>query len=275
VAIEEHGTAALVLPDGEEVLVRVRQSDHARTTRIRLGPRKRPEIILAAEAHPTDASRLLEHRSSWIANKLAAVRALGESDELGLEATDRLPLDGQLLPVDVRWAKRPTARRTPDGRVCACGPDEEAIVAALERWYRREARILLGHMLEHEAQRLRIGYRRLTVRDPKRRWGSCSSAGDISLSWRLVLTPASVRRYVVVHELLHVRVPSHSRAFWRSVEIAYPGWRESVSWLSRHGSEVRRFRCDAAARAGEPRRLADDSASEGAERLDLPTWDDR
>jgi len=244
-AIREHGSAALLLPDGESVLVRVRQSDRARTTRILLGPERTPEIILAAGTPADEAPRLLEHRSEWVASKLAVSRAFREGDELGLEGGDGLPLDGAFVPVQVEWSSRVSAKRTPDGGLHVRGPNRDTMGAAIERWYRREARSLLAQALEAEAGRLGIDFRRLVVRDPKRRWGSCSSEGDISLSWRLLLAPETVRRYVVVHELLHVRVPSHSRAFWRSVEIAFPNWQEPASWLRRHGAEVRGFRCHA------------------------------
>lgn len=250
--IQEHGSAALILPDGKSVLVRVRQSDRARTTRIVLGPERLPEIILAAGTPAEEAPSLLENRRDWLARKLNDARGLCGGTELGLELSTGLPLDGARLPLKIERGPRAAARRAPDGFLGVSGPDQEAMSSAIERWYRREARKLLNEMLEDEAERLGVDYRCLMVRDPRRRWGSCSTAGDISLSWRLVLMPASVRRYVIVHELLHVRVPSHSRAYWRLVEVANPGWQESAAWLRRHGAEVRRFGCHAALREAIP-----------------------
>lgn len=231
----------MLLPDGETVSVRVRASDRARTTRILLGPERAPEIILACGIPPERAAALLESRGDWVAGKLAESRTVSGQEELGLRRLGALPFDGAHLPVWAIRGSRPRVSRTADGGLRVYGPDEQTMGAAIERWYRREARRLLGAVVDREAGRLGVGYCRLSVRDPRRRWGSCSSRAHISLSWRLVLVPEMVRAHVVVHELLHLRIPNHGRGFWRLVEAADPGWRESVAWLRRHGAEVRNF----------------------------------
>ncbi|HEY2431839.1 MAG TPA: SprT family zinc-dependent metalloprotease [Vicinamibacterales bacterium] len=80
--------------------------------------------------------------------------------------------------------------------------------------------------------------RRITIRDQRSRWGSCSPKAHIALNYRLLLMPESVRDYILVHELMHLRQPDHSRAFWRLVEAACPAFREAERWLRRHGSAL-------------------------------------
>jgi predicted metal-dependent hydrolase len=80
-----------------------------------------------------------------------------------------------------------------------------------------------------------VAYTRLTVRDPRSRWGSCSTTGALSLSWRLVMAPARVAEYVVVHEVAHLAEMNHSPAFWRLVAGRWPGYADDVEWLRRHG----------------------------------------
>jgi predicted metal-dependent hydrolase len=75
---------------------------------------------------------------------------------------------------------------------------------------------------------------RVTIRDQRSRWGSCSPNGDISLNWRLITMPAAVRDYVLLHELAHLREPNHSRRFWRLVSQICPGWRDARQWLREH-----------------------------------------
>src|SRR5438552_2575399 len=82
-----------------------------------------------------------------------------------------------------------------------------------------------------EAQRLQIRFNSVAIRDQKTRWGSCSAMGNVSFSWRLVLCPPEVLEYVVIHELLHRRESNHSKAFWRLLDQARPGWREQARWL--------------------------------------------
>jgi predicted metal-dependent hydrolase len=78
--------------------------------------------------------------------------------------------------------------------------------------------------------------RRVTVRNQRSRWGSCSRRGTISLNWRLVQTPPSVRDYLVLHELAHFKEMNHSRRFWREVERICPGFREAERWLKQHSA---------------------------------------
>jgi predicted metal-dependent hydrolase len=79
---------------------------------------------------------------------------------------------------------------------------------------------------------------RVSVRNQRSRWGSCSSAGTVALNWRLIQMPASVSDYVILHELMHLRQPNHSRAFWREVAGVCSHWRESERWLRTHGREL-------------------------------------
>ncbi len=79
---------------------------------------------------------------------------------------------------------------------------------------------------------------RVSVRNQRSRWGSCSTTGTVALNWRLIQMPASVSDYVILHELMHLRQPNHSRAFWREVAGVCSHWRESERWLRTHGREL-------------------------------------
>ena len=79
---------------------------------------------------------------------------------------------------------------------------------------------------------------RVTIRGQRSRWGSCSPKGHIALNFRLMLTPPDVREYILIHELMHLKQPDHSRKFWRHVEAACPGFREAEHWLRKNGSSL-------------------------------------
>ncbi|MCD7723935.1 MAG: M48 family metallopeptidase [Clostridiales bacterium] len=81
-------------------------------------------------------------------------------------------------------------------------------------------------------------YRRITVRDQKTRWGSCSAKGTLSFNWRLMLAPPAVLDYVVVHELCHLTHMDHSPAFWQAVGEVCPDYRACRQWLKEHGQEL-------------------------------------
>ena len=81
--------------------------------------------------------------------------------------------------------------------------------------------------------------KRVSVRNQRSRWGSCSARGVVSLNWRLVQTPDFVRDYIIVHELMHLREMNHSSRFWKLVYEAYPRTDEAEKWLKRHAGLLR------------------------------------
>ena len=79
---------------------------------------------------------------------------------------------------------------------------------------------------------------RVTIRNQRSRWGSCSSRGHITLNFRLMLMPPEVREYILIHELMHLKQANHSIRFWRLVEAACPGFRDAERWLKKHGPSL-------------------------------------
>ena len=112
----------------------------------------------------------------------------------------------------------------------------------MESWYRAEARRQIAVVVSREARRLGVRPGRLGIRDPRTRWGSCSAHGNLSFSWRLVIAPAEVLEYVVVHELCHLRELNHSKRFYRLLDEARPGWRSQSNWLRDFGQELLDYR---------------------------------
>lgn len=107
---------------------------------------------------------------------------------------------------------------------------------ALERLFARRARIELPARTWELAAETGMGVRQVLVRNQRTRWGSCSASGTISLNWRLVQVPETVRDYIIYHELMHLREMNHSARFWARVGEVFPGWREAETWLKRNGS---------------------------------------
>lgn len=102
------------------------------------------------------------------------------------------------------------------------------------RELRRRAVRELPVRLSVFAERHRLAVSRVSVRNQRSRWGSCSPSGHICLNWRLVLMPDTVRDYVLVHELMHLRRLDHSPQFWRLVAHACPDYEHSRRWLREH-----------------------------------------
>jgi predicted metal-dependent hydrolase len=179
----------------------------------------------------------------------------------------RLPLDEpplDIVYVRMRRARRYVMRVRPDGAVRVTiprgGSQAEARRFADRHldWARRQraktaatrrppeaekalraeaARTLPPRLLELAAAH-GLTVARVSIRDQRSRWGSCSPKAHIALNYRLMLMPEFVREYILIHELMHLTQADHSRKFWRLVEAACPGFREAERWLRRHGPSL-------------------------------------
>ena len=103
-----------------------------------------------------------------------------------------------------------------------------------QRHLRVRARRELPARLLELAEPLGLSVRRISVRNQRQRWGSCSPSGLICLNWRLITMPDWIRDYVLYHELMHLKRMDHSPAFWRLVAQVCPRYQEARRWLRRH-----------------------------------------
>ena len=92
--------------------------------------------------------------------------------------------------------------------------------------------------VSYYAKQIGVTYVKITIRNQKTRWGSCSSKGNLNFNCLLMLTPPEVIDYVVVHELCHRKEMNHSRAFWAEVEKILPDYKEQVKWLKENGGQI-------------------------------------
>lgn len=111
---------------------------------------------------------------------------------------------------------------------------------AEEQVFRMQAAEIFGRKAAYYAERMGVSYNKITIRDQKTRWGSCSGKGNLNFNWRLVLAPVAVLDYVVVHELAHRKEMNHSSRFWNIVGEMMPDYQTHRSWLRNHGNNLMR-----------------------------------
>jgi predicted metal-dependent hydrolase len=126
-----------------------------------------------------------------------------------------------------------TQRARAQGQAAAYTAEERASLRA------RAVEELPGRLRELARLHGVEGLTRVSIRNQRTRWGSCGRDGHICLNWRLVLMPAAVRDYVLIHELMHLRRMDHSPAYWRLVAAACPAYRGARAWLRLHGRTLR------------------------------------
>ena len=108
---------------------------------------------------------------------------------------------------------------------------------AEKKYYRNLAREVLGARTGYYARKMGVTYGRISIREQKTRWGSCSSVGNLNYNWKLVLMPEQVMDYVVIHELAHRKEMNHSARFYAVVAQQMPDYKVWQSWLKEHGRE--------------------------------------
>ena len=106
------------------------------------------------------------------------------------------------------------------------------------RRYMETARDIFTRKAAYYASIMGVTYGRISIREQKTRWGSCSSKGNLNFNWRLIFAPDEVLDYIVVHELAHRKEMNHSPAFYRIVESVLPEYKKEQKWLREHGESL-------------------------------------
>jgi predicted metal-dependent hydrolase len=223
----------------------------ARARRIRIEIRSAEEVwlIVPRWASLREAQAFLQERRAWVERKLAEQLLRRRTRPVDVAAmrwdgSDRLPLRGIDTPLRIEPARlrRVTVRFDGDGIRLFCPlaaiHQPNGLVRALTAALREEAKRDASRFLAEEAARLGVSFQGPRIADQKSLWGSCAAGGLISLSWRLVLAPPAVFRYVVVHELCHLRHRDHSEDFWALVAAQMPDYVTHYRWLREQGERL-------------------------------------
>ncbi len=233
-------SAITVAFDGEVYLVQLRRNRLARRYTLRIHSARREVVLtLPPRGSLKQAREFAEKHGAWMAARLQRL-------------PQPLPFaDGAVLPlrgIDHRIEHRPHARGTAwieagsDGAQLLCVAGAGPHVARRVRDYlKRQAKRDLEAASKQAAAALGVTVKRVSIRDQSSRWGSCSTTGVLSYSWRLILAPPYVLDYLAAHEAAHLVEMNHSRAFWRQVERICPDFKRAKAWLDAHGADLHRY----------------------------------
>ena len=223
--------------DGAIYPIQLRRHAQTRRYTLRVQAANRAVVLtMPLRGCVKEARSFAERNGGWIAARLKRLpQAIPFAD--GLE----LPLRG----VPHRIAHRATrgtvwieAGEPP--LLCAAG-DRAHLARRVRDFLKREAKRDLEAASRRYAAMLGVAVKRVSVRDQTSRWGSCTAAGVLSYSWRLILAPAYVLDYLAAHEVAHLVEMNHSRKFWRVVAHICPGWQRAKAWLDTHGTALHRY----------------------------------
>jgi predicted metal-dependent hydrolase len=233
--------ATLVVKHGSQVFaIRLRRHRRARRYTLRIHPTDR-EAILTMPPRGTlrDAREFAELHGGWIAARLGRLPKAAP-----FQPGTIVPLRGSPHRIVHRAGERGTVwaetRDSGEKIICVAG-DVKFTDRRVHDFLKREARRDLQKSAQDHAQALGVRVKRISIRDQSSRWGSCTSAGSLSFSWRLILAPPFVLDYLAAHEVAHLVEMNHSPRFWKVVGRVCSHVERAKSWLDTYGNDLHRY----------------------------------
>lgn len=223
-----------ILPGDPPIKVTLRRSARARRLSLRVS-RLDGRVTLTMPKGLGDAEGLsfAREKQGWLRAQLSRAVAPVRPGIGG-----QVPFGGQMHDIVAGPGRQ--VRRV-DGRLEVPGAAEQ-VPARLAGFFKAEARDLLTDAADRYADKLGREYARITLRDTRSRWGSCTADGGLMFSWRLVMAPPNVLAYVAAHEVAHLVEMNHAPAFWALVETLFGDPSEQRRWLRQKGDTLHGYR---------------------------------
>lgn len=218
---------------GGDIPVLLRRSARARRMTLRV-TRAEGQVVLTLpmRASLSEGRAFAESRADW----LRRVRAdLPQAQIVAPGAL--LPVEGRLL----RVAPAPLRATRAEGDLLLV-PEARPTGASVAAFLKHLAHTRLVAASDHHAARLGRGFRSISLRDTRSRWGSCTHDGRLMFSWRLAMAPPEVLDYVAAHEVAHLAHMDHSPAFWAATGRLVPDWQKHRAWLRQNGPDLLAWR---------------------------------
>ncbi|TVP69096.1 MAG: M48 family peptidase [Rhodobacteraceae bacterium] len=230
------------LPGPPPVTVTLRRSTQVRRLNLRVsGLDGQVTLSMPRDLPQYTALQFLIEKEGWLRKALARIpdqRRVMPGQEILLRGT---PVRISACPDLRRVLERDGALLVPQDA------SETRTTARLAGYLKASARVELLAAAQHYAARLGRPITAVTLRDTRSRWGSCTSQGRLMFSWRLIMAPPEVLRYVAAHEVAHLRHMDHSRAFWGCVGDLMPDYAAHRAWLRNHGAMLHSYAFDPSA----------------------------
>lgn len=218
--------------------ITIKRLQSSRSLRLRVFDDGRIVLTAPLRAPQQLIDRFLDEHQGWLRDTLAV--SAKKQQALTAER-DTIFFRGKAFQFRLAITKRrPSVSLTGDQIVVSAPTEDHATVRPiLEKWLRTQATNRFSERVPLLADLVGCDVQRVTIRDQRTRWGSCSSRNTISLNWRLIMAPDSVSDYVIYHELAHLTHMNHSAKFWQLVSGYIPSYKEAEKWLKDHHTLLR------------------------------------
>ncbi len=240
--VKSPAKSQLVL-DGRAIEVTLRANHRAKRIILRID--KSGDGVVLTVPPGTSHNKAIEFAASqgpWICQQLAK-----QPEQVELQAGQMIPIRDEPHKIVARldrrtpvWQEHVLTGQGAENILCVTG-DENHHARRIKDWLKKQARADLAQAAFIYAEKMDTKVRRISIRDTASRWGSCSSNGSLSFSWRLVLAPPFVLDYVAAHEVAHLTEMNHSPAFWSLVEKHCSETSVAKKWLKKNGRSLHRY----------------------------------
>jgi hypothetical protein len=222
---------------GRQVPLLLARNPRARRYVLRLRPDGTARVTIPRGGSESEARRFAERHSAWLEQQLQRATERPHEREKWLPGTE-FYFRGELVKIETGTNEGSNVVQFGSERIKIAGLASDMRPAIEKHLWGLAAKEFPSKVFAY-ATFHRLTVNRVTVRNQKSRWGSCSRRGTISLNWRLIQTPEFVRDYIILHELMHLRQMNHSARFWQEVERVCPNYLLAEKWLKQHTALLR------------------------------------
>lgn len=220
--------------DGFDVPVTIAENPRSRRLTLRIQPGGEELRMSVPPQTPfREVDAFLQKHRNWVAARLSRmpkVQSIAEGEIINLRGLPHLVVHigrGRGVVKSVLLEEE---------RQIQVYGDERHLPRRVLDFLKKQAREDLLNAVDFHAGRLGVKPKSISIRDSKTRWGSCSSNGTLSFSWRIILAPSDILDYLAAHEVAHLREMNHSPRFWKLVEETCPHTKQSRAWLKANGA---------------------------------------
>ena len=211
--------------DGTITIIR-RPVRHAR---LRVREDTSVQLIVPEDFEQVEIDRIVQKKTAWIEQHQRSFRNRAAKayhvPECGILLFNQVFTFGRVGELGYKVVIDEIAQQIRSGRDLSCQAD-------LSRWYRSFAREHLAARIRELSAEHHLPCNRIFIRSQRTKWGTCSTKGNVSLNWQLILAPKYVCDYVVLHELMHTKILNHSQRFWVMLRAIFPRCDEAIAWLN-------------------------------------------
>ena len=217
---------------GNTINVILRQSFKAKNISIRT-KRHKVELVLPYGVSESLGCKFLLSKEKWIRDKLKNIKEAPKIQTLH----NKYSILNNVYKLKHINTKSEFSVSIKDRHIVAHTPKEN-LVDALTIFFKHTALYEINALAENLAEEHELQYNRISVKELKSKWGSCSSLKNLTFNWRIIFAPMTVFHYLVVHELCHLKEMNHSARFWKLVTDILPNYKTSEHWLKEQGHSL-------------------------------------